>query len=296
MSGALNLSGLGPLQTVRMLPDAEAFVVGMPDGGWISCVLTAAAPLPSLPLPIVVAAPVITGNARVGQTPVVTAATWVAIPATPPGMTREIETRFTIAGVAVTTPLASGTQAQQVRAEARARHVLGAQQGAWSAWFQSDAVTVSPESTNPVLEPLSFNPSTQRLTAPFSYDGGADTLIAIVALRSGGSANTAANMVANTGTWIERGVVDPFSIDEFDLTGLFTAAANGATAVDVVIAEKNNGGVSAVQFTAVSGLNLDPSSATLALTGGRTDGILITFTGTLTITGGRTDGLRIEAV
>jgi hypothetical protein len=147
---------------------------------------------------------------------------------------------------------------------------------------------------NPELDALTFNAGTQELIAPYTY-AGADSLIAIVALRSGGTANTGPNMVANTGTWIERGVVDPFSVDEFDLTGLFTAAADGANAVDVVIAEKNNGGVSNVETTAVSGLDLDPGTETLELTGGRTDGILITYTGTLTITGSRTDGLRIEA-
>jgi hypothetical protein len=154
-------------------------------------------------------------------------------------------------------------------------------------------LTITP-AVNPELDPLTFNAGTQELTAPYTY-AGPDTLIAIVALRSGGTANTGPNMVANTGTWIERGVVDPFSVDEFDLTGLFTAAADGANAVDVVIAEKNNGGVSNVETTAVSGLDLDPGTETLELTGGRTDGILITYTGTLTITGSRTDGLRIEA-
>jgi hypothetical protein len=97
----------------------------------------------ALPVPVVATAPAITGGAVVGQTPTVIAATFEAIPAAPAGMQREIETRLTIAGAPVATPLPTGTQGQQLRAEARARHVLNDVPGQFSGWSESAPVTIA---------------------------------------------------------------------------------------------------------------------------------------------------------
>jgi hypothetical protein len=111
---------------------------------------------------------------------------------------------------------------------------------------------VNPDFTGLVFaDPGNATPDT--LTATYTYSG-ADTLRAFVAIRNGGSALTAAQLRDGTGTFLERVVVNPFSATTFDLTG-FTATSNAGTAVDMAIGEVANGGLSAVQTTAVTGLD-----------------------------------------
>jgi hypothetical protein len=106
----------------------------------------------ALPVPELNAAPVITAGAQVGSTPTVTAATWKAIPSTPPGMAREIETRLTVDNTLTTAPLPAGAAGGQLRAEARARHTLSGKASQWSDWFPSAAVQVATAPTAPTIE------------------------------------------------------------------------------------------------------------------------------------------------
>jgi hypothetical protein len=119
------------------------------------------------------------------------------------------------------------------------------------------ALTIGVGAVNPVLSPITFadpgNATADTLTAPFTY-AGTDTLRAFVAIRNGGAALTAAQLAAGTGTFLERVVINPFSLANFDLTG-FTATSNAGTAIDMAIAEVNNGGISDAQTVAVSGLD-----------------------------------------
>lgn len=119
------------------------------------------------------------------------------------------------------------------------------------------SLTIGVGAVNPVLDPLTFadpgNATPDTLTAPRFYPG-TDTLVAGVVIRNGGTALTAAQVQAGTGTFLERVVIDPLTLANFDLTG-FTATSNAGTAIDMAIWEKNNGGLSSVQTVAVSGLD-----------------------------------------
>jgi hypothetical protein len=110
---------------------------------------------------------------------------------------------------------------------------------------------------NPSLTGLTFaDPGDgvpDELTATYSYFGG-DTLRAFVAIRNGGSPLTPTQLRDGTGTFLERVVVNPFSATTFDLTG-FTSVSDAGTAIDMAIAEVTNGGISAAQTVAVTGLD-----------------------------------------
>lgn len=121
---------------------------------------------------------------------------------------------------------------------------------------------VNPDFTNLTFaDPGTGTPDT--LTATYTY-AGADTLVAYVATRNGGTALTAAQLAAGTGTFLERVVVDPFSASTFDLTG-FTSTSEAATRIDMAIAEKNNGGISTAREVTVSGLDFTtPTRSSIA--------------------------------
>jgi hypothetical protein len=121
------------------------------------------------------------------------------------------------------------------------------------------ALTIGVGAVNPVLDAITFadpgNATPDTLTTPYSYSSPPpDTLVAGVVIRNGGTALTNAQVRDGTGTFLERVVIDPFSVANFDLSG-FTATSNAGTAIDVAIWEKNNGGLSNVQTVAVSGLD-----------------------------------------
>ncbi len=109
-----------------------------------STVLVQALPVPELSTP-----PVITGGAAVGETPTTTAASWAAIPGTPAGMARQVQTRFTVDGAVVAVPLPLGAVGGALRVEARAQHTLNGKASEWSDWFSSAPVTVEPEDVDP---------------------------------------------------------------------------------------------------------------------------------------------------
>ena len=119
---------------------------------------------------------------------------------------------------------------------------------------------------NPAFDSLDFASASSgtpdTLTATYDY-GGFDTLAAYIATRNGGTALTALQLVNDEGTYLERVVIDPFSVAEFDLSS-FTATSAAATRVDMVIAEKNNGGFSTVQTVAVSGFDFTADTITWA--------------------------------
>lgn len=101
------------------------------------------APAGILPVPAALSAPVIDQGAQAGTTPSVTPAEWSDVPPLPEGMTREVETRFTIAGSPVAVPLDIATVGSSLRAEQRARHVAGSLFSVWSDWVASDPVVIT---------------------------------------------------------------------------------------------------------------------------------------------------------
>lgn len=148
------------------------------------------------------------------------------------------------------------------------------------------AITEAPVATNPVLASVTFSsPGSglpQQLALSYSYpnDPAPDTLRLIVATRNGGSALSAAQLLAGTGTFLERVVVNPFTASTFTFTG-FTATSEAATAVDVILAEVNNGGQSAVVTEAVSNLDFTTETRVSIATNSAGDQIVITYSGTL---------------
>jgi hypothetical protein len=133
-------------------------------------------------------------------------------------------------------------------------------------------IAVNPSFTNLVFaDPGNGTPDT--ITATYTY-GGADTLRAFVAIRNGGSALTAAQLRDGTGTFLERVVVNPFSAATFDLTG-FTATSNAGTAIDMAIGEVTNGGLSAAQTVAASGLDFTAPTFSSAVPADNATGVTV---------------------
>jgi hypothetical protein len=134
------------------------------------------------------------------------------------------------------------------------------------------STAVNPSFTNLVFaDPGNATPDT--ITATYTY-GGADTLRAFVAIRNGGSALTAAQLRDGTGTFLERVVVNPFSAATFDLTG-FTATSNAGTAIDMAIGEVTNGGLSAAQTVAASGLDFTAPTFSSAVPADNATGVAV---------------------
>ncbi len=229
----------------------------------------------ALPVPAVSTAPVITGGAVVGQTPTVTAAVWQAIPSTPADMTREVQTRFTISGVAVTTPLGPSTEGQQVRAEARARHQLNGAFSDWSAWSQSAPATVGgivgTSAVDPTYDLTGFVPGDLGVPDAVNFNGGytgTDIVDLYLATSNSGTPPSAAQMVAGSGGGIiERVITQDFRSIQQDIAGFATTA--GVTHVHAYWKERTNGGETAVATVAASSVDF----TALAVSSAETDSV-----------------------
>lgn len=109
---------------------------------------------------------------------------------------------------------------------------------------------------DPILHDVTFSSpgGNPQLDDDFTYTGE-DTLRRIGAFRAGGSALTAEQLIAGTGTFVHRFVIENYTGSQVSINAF--ANEETVTAVDSIIVETNNGGQSAVVTEAVSGLAFD---------------------------------------
>lgn len=144
-----------------------------------------------------------------------------------------------------------------------------------------------PSSVNPTGLAITFNdpgngvPDT--IAATWSYSGS-DTLVfygvtsTATTPPGADAAAQRANIIAGTGTGnLEEFVIDPAPVSDFDLSGL-TSTSNSATRIHGFLAEKNNGGVSAIATVTVSGLDFTaPTRSSVATDSSDGTTVIVTY-------------------
>jgi hypothetical protein len=151
--------------------------------------------------------------------------------------------------------------------------------------FGRGGLVAPPDAINPDFTALSYTDNNDgtpsELDLEWSDEGSTDTHVLYGVTSTEATAPGAdaaaqrANIIAGTGTGaLEEFTIDPLPADIAPITGL-TSTSHTATYVHAFIAEKNNGGVSAIQTVAVSGL--DFTAPTFASATTSADGTTVTI-------------------